>query len=147
MPNGSNVAFLSSGVAGAIHDELLRQTLAKAVRAETLYTLSSMLGRGFDDSVPAGSIFVDLLAGNTVLTSRQFNGSDLAVGQFSPYALSFAIQSAGSTPITIQFRSIFSGFNFTQAFVDDVRLDASPDAAAAVPETSTCFLIHPRQPC
>lgn len=141
VPSGSNVAYLNAGVAGAIFDGEISQTVAESLRADNLYTLSFMLGRGFDSSIQAGQFFAELLAGDALLVSRRFTDADLPAGQFNPFSISYASQSDGSAPITIRFRSIYSGRDLTQALLDDVRLDASPIVATAVPEPSTWGLM------
>ena len=139
--DGMNVLYLNTGIAGAIYDGTARQVVAAAVEANSLYTLGFALARRNDPNVSGGVLVADLLAGDAVLASRSFTDSDLALGRFQAFTLSYTSGAAQASPLAIQFRSIFGGRSFTQTLVDGVRLDVTPQVAAPVPEPATWALM------
>jgi hypothetical protein len=126
-PEGENVAFASFG------SPTLSQTLASTVEANTLYTLSMLVGNRLDALF--GGYQTELWAGGTLL-ARDDNSlapADdaflLSTVQYFASAGDLAIGSA----LEIRFRSL--GW---QTVFDDVRLDAE---RRAVPEPGLLTLL------
>ena len=114
-PEGENVAFASFG------SPTLSQTLASTVEANTLYTLSMLVGNRLDAAF--GGYQTELWAGGTLL-ARDDNSLAPADDAFLLSTVQYFV-SAGDVAIgsalEIRFRSL--GW---QTVFDDVRLDAEP---------------------
>ena len=125
-PEGENVAFASHG------GPTISQVLAATARANTLYTLTMLVGNRLD--APFGGYQTELWAGGILLA--QDNGSLFpADGQFLMSTVQYFVAAgdavAGSA-LEIRFRSL--GW---QTVFDDVRLDGT---ARGVPEPTLLAL-------
>jgi hypothetical protein len=114
-PEGENVAFASFG------SPTLSQTLASTAEANTMYTLSLLVGNRLD--APFGGYQAELWAGGTLLASDD-NSLAPTDGSFLQSTVQYFV-SAGDAVIgsalEIRFRSL--GW---QTVFDDVQLDAEP---------------------
>lgn len=126
-PEGQNVAFASWG------GPTLSQELAVAVEADTLYTLTLLVGNRID--APFGGYHSELWAGGTLLASDA-NSLAPADDQFLLSTVQVFIAAgdgAIGSPLEIRIRSLS-----WQTVFDDVRLDAE---RRAVPEPGVLALL------
>lgn len=127
-PEGENVAFASFG------GPTLSQTLASTVEANTLYTLSMLVGNRLD--APFGGYQTELWAGGTLLASDD-NTLAPADGAFLLSTVQYFASASDSvigSALEIRFRSL--GW---QTVFDDVRLDA--ELRRDVPEPGLLTLL------
>lgn len=141
VPDGQNVMFSATGYDGSpYYSGDVYQTVASSLAANTRYTLMVDVGRSnfseladFAAELSGGS-FVNF----STLASGTFN--DLAAGEFRTLTITFDSLEAQDIPLSIRLRTMHNpGQGQTQrvAFFDNVRLDASPIVAGAVPEPAT----------
>ena len=127
-PEGDNVAFASHG------GPTISQVLTTSAQANTLYTLTMLVGHREDTNDSFGGYQTELWAGGTML-AQDNNSLDPAEGQFLMSTVQYFVASgdavAGSL-LEIRFRSL--GY---QSLFDDVRLDA----IERVPEPALLVLL------
>ena len=118
-PEGDNVAFSSRG------GPTISQILSATAQADTMYTLTMLVGHRLDTG-SFGGYQSELWAGGTMLA--QDNGSlSPAAGQFLLSMAQFFVAAGNpvvGSPLEIRFRSL--GY---QTVFDDVRLNAVPEPA------------------
>jgi hypothetical protein len=141
VPHGQNVMFSATGYDGSpYYSGDVYQNVATRLEANTRYTLMVDVGRSTTSELADFS--VELFGGSildfTTLASGSFD--DLASGEFRTLTLTFDSLQAQNLPLWIRLRTIHDpaqGMTQRTAFFDNVRLDASPLVAAAVPEPAT----------
>jgi hypothetical protein len=127
VPEGQNVAFASFG------SPTLSQQLASTVEADTLYTLTLLVGNRIDADF--GGYQTELWAGGTLLASdnNSLAPADDAFLLSTVQTFVAAGNAAIGSPLEIRFRSL--GW---QTVFDDVRLDAE---RRVVPEPGVLTLL------
>jgi hypothetical protein len=139
-PDGSHVAWVGTGIiGGSMFEGSLAQTLGESVQANTRYSLSVDVGRR-GDGYDLSDFAVELLAGETVLGSGSFTNSDVLPGQFQTLKVDYDALAALAGPLTIRFRTFFNpaqGAIYRQVDFDNVRVETTALAVAAVPEPAT----------
>ncbi len=119
---GQQAAYLDANGNGVAR---LSQTLATALAADTVYTLSLSVARWANGAFNPGTNYdVSLLAGNTVLTSV----TPVVLGGGAWTVLSASYTSAGIVApnqfLGISIATFGGGAGVRELLVDDVRLDA-----------------------
>jgi hypothetical protein len=129
-PEGENVAFASRGVT------LFSQVLAATAQANTLHTLTMLVGNRLD--TPFGGYQIDLWAGNTLL-GRDDNSLLPDDGAFLVSTIQSFVapgSAAIGSALEIRFRSLD-----WQIVFDDVRLDAVERRAVPEPGVAVLFFV------
>lgn len=129
-PQGENVAFSSNS------NSTLSQVLGTTAEANTLYTLTMLVGNRLD--TPFGGYQTELWAGATLL-ARDDNSLSPADDAFLLSTVQYFVpagDAAVGSALLIRFRSL--GF---QTLFDDVRLDAEERRDRDVPEPGLLALM------
>jgi hypothetical protein len=132
---GSNVAYVQLSGPGVVS---LGQALPDTLQNDTMYTLTVDVGRRI--FTPNFSYEIQLYAGTTLVASA--SNLTLASNSFGTDA---AVYSSGSNNalagqnLGIVLTAFTNGATFTEAFFDNVRLDAV--SASAIPEPGTIGLV------
>ena len=136
---GNNIAYIQVGLAGATVS--LSQTLSDTLLNDTTYTLSALIGNRLFGDLENYSL--QLLAGSTLLASAS-NNVALTNGTFGTDSLTYSSGSSNALAgqaLTIRLLSTGvagSGTNNpTEAFFDNITLDAVTAGASPVPEPAT----------
>jgi|GEM_PF-2414704 len=140
VPDGQNVMFSATGYDGTpYYSGDVYQNVAASLAANTRYTLTVDVGRSLNADL--ADFAVELAGGSFLNFATLASGSfdDLAAGQFRTLTVTFDSLAAQDMPLWIRLRTTHNpqqGQTQRIAFFDNVRLDASPLDAAAVPEPS-----------
>jgi hypothetical protein len=138
QPSGpSSFTFIPDGtVIGFVNAGYLSQVLGDGLANNTIYTLTTAIGRRADGNSADSTI--QLLAGGTLIATGTQAVSSIASGGWIDYSVSYT--SGVSDPNEgklLEIRLLYAGpGGVTQSNFDDVRLDA-----AAIPEPATCMMI------
>lgn len=146
VPDGQNVMFSATGYDGQpYYQGNVVQQVLDGLTANTRYTLMVDVGRS--TQVDLADFAVQLVGGDglgSVFASGSFLNDEIAAGDFRTLTLTFDAVAPISGPLGIRLRTFHNpaqGQSQRVAFFDNVRLDASPLAAAAVPEPSSWALM------
>ncbi len=146
VPDGENVMFSATGYDGSpYYDGDVFQQVLDGVAANTRYTLMVDIGRSLN--VDLADFAVQMVGGaglDSVFASGSFLADELGAGQFRTLTLTFDSGAAFDGPFGIRLRTFHNpaqGLGQRVTYFDNVRLDASPLTAAAVPEPSSWALM------
>ncbi len=140
-PDGQNTGFINNWFpsANSSSSGMLFQPLSEKIAANTTYQLKLDVVRRADD-YRFGGWFAELYSGNTVLASGTMSETEIALGGFKTLTVDYTAEAAfADQELGIRIRSVFdpNDKSFRQVNFDNVRLTATPSAAAAVPEPAT----------
>jgi hypothetical protein len=146
VPDGENVMFSATGYDGSpYYQGNVFQQVLDGVAANTRYTLMVDIGRA--TYIDMADFAVQLVGGSdltSVFASGSFLSDDIASGEFRTLTLTFDTAAAFDGPFGIRLRTFHNpaqGQGQRVTYFDNVRLDASPLATAAVPEPSSWALM------
>lgn len=130
--DGDNMGYAQAFGNGATNAGLI-QILTATLQPNTTYTLSSMIGRRLFTTTP-WNVSIELFANGDLLGSS----INTTLGSNSVVTESFSVTIGASHPELgqqLEIRLMTNG-NASEAFFDDVRLDAT-----AIPEPGTCLFV------
>ena len=140
VPDGDNVMFSATGYDGSFYSGSNFQRVADSLMANTRYTLTIEVGRqlGLDLADFAVELTDDASPANsTVYASGTLASDEIDSGRFRTLTFSFDSTTALDKALGIRIRTFYNaqqGTNQRITYFDNVRLDASPIVASAVPE-------------
>lgn len=137
VPDGAQTGFIGGG--GGPSRGSLSQILGEGVAANSRYTLSVDVGRRPD--IRLDNFVVELLSGNTLLSSGTYTEADILPGQFRTLALTYDSVGALAAPLSIRLRAIGTSSDYRQVNFDNIRLEYSALASAAPEPSSWAMMI------
>ena len=142
IPDGENIMFSATGTLGSVYQGVNYQQISESLAANTLYTLLVDVGHALDADM--ADFVIEFTDGfgedSTVFASQTLARDSIAAGSFKTVSLTFDSVLERNSPFGIRFRTFYDpaqGNDQRLTFFDNVRLDASPISAGAVPEPAT----------
>ncbi len=124
LPDGNIVAYSNVGT--------ISQTLSASLAPDTIYTLSTDIGRRLDGDVDVTNYTMELFAGSTLLGFLTDSSGVIPIGTFQDESFSY---TSGATPPSGNLRIVLASAG-QQSDFDNVHLRATP-----APEPGSLLLL------